>query len=331
MKTKAEIVADRLEFESRAIGAFIGLAVGDAVGDLGRSQDHRNRYGLITRLLDDGKSTDDTEFGVLTAKALLDAKGALTPKKIAEAWRRYILDRGGAKKRAGRPLYGAIENLSRGMEPPLSGKFNVMNIDDGAAMRATPHGILWAGDPQRAAESAMADACISHDADGIWAAQAVAAAVSVAMADGTVEEIVETARALLPPKSWIEHAMDTAMEICERLPNIEDAYEELHTRLWTPEHAASPEAIPQVFAIFRLCGGDPKRGLLWSANFGRDADTIAGLVCSLSGAMHGSSAFPAKWIESLRKPSGTCLDFAMEEDIVNLAKELVALSCELGA
>jgi ADP-ribosylglycohydrolase len=146
-----------------------------------------------------------------------------------------------------------------------------------------------------------------------------------------VEEIVETARALLPPRSWIEHGMNTAMEICERMPNIEEAYEELHTRLWTPEHAASPEAIPQVFAIFRLCGGDPRRGLLWSANFGRDADTIAGLVCSLSGAMHGASAFPTTWIESLRKPSGTCLDFAMEEDIVTLAKELVALSCELGA
>jgi len=125
--------------------------------------------------------------------------------------------------------------------------------------------------------------------------------------------------------------MNTAMEICERLPNIEEAYEELHTRLWTPEHAASPEAIPQVFAIFRLCAGDPRRGLLWSANFGRDADTIAGLVCSLSGAVHGASAFPAEWIESLRKPSGTCLDFAMEEDIVTLAKDLVALSCEMGA
>ncbi|MEN6500448.1 MAG: ADP-ribosylglycohydrolase family protein [Rectinema sp.] len=331
MKTKAEIVADRAEFESRAIGAFVGLAVGDAVGDLGRSQDHRNRYGLITRLLEDGKSTDDTEFGVLTARALLDAKGALTPEKTAEAWKHYILDRGGAKKRAGRPLYGAIENLSRGMKPPLSGKFNVMNIDDGAAMRATPHGILWAGNPQKAAESAMADACISHDADGIWAAQAVAAAVAVAMADGTVEEIVEAGRALLPSGSWIASAMDTAMDICARHPDIEEAYEELHTRLWTPEHAASPEAIPQVFAIFRLCGGDPRRGLLWSANFGRDADTIAGLVCSLSGAMHGAYAFPAEWIESLRKPSGTCLDFAIEEDIVTLAKDLVALSCEMGA
>lgn len=331
MKTKEDMIVQKEEFESKAIGAFIGLAIGDAVGDLGRSQDHRNRYGLITRLLDDGKSTDDTEFAVLTARALLDSKGNLTPQKTAETWRRYIIDQGGVKKRAGRPIYGAVENLSRGIDPPLSGKFNVMNIDDGAAMRATPHGILFAGQPQRAAESAFADACVSHDEDGIWAAQAVAAAVSVALADGSVTEIIDAGRSMLPKGSWIANTMAMAMDICDGMPDIEDAYEDLHTKLWTPEHAASPEAIPQMFAVFRLCGGDPKRGLLWSANFGRDADTISGLVCSLTGAMHGIAAFPPSWIEALKKPSGTSLACTMQEDIVELAKDLVALACVLEA
>jgi len=331
MKTRAEVLADRTGYESRAIGAFLGLAVGDAVGDLGRSQEHRNRYGLITRLLDDGKSTDDTEFGVLTARILLDTGGALAAEDVAAGWRRYILDRGGAKKRAGRPLYGALENLSRGMQPPLSGRYNVMNIDDGAAMRASPHGILWAGAPERAAASAALDACVSHDTDGIWAAQAVAAAVAVAIAGGSVEEIIEEAQICMPPESWIAAAMDTALAICERFPDIENAYEDLHTKLWTPEHATAPEAIPQAFAIFRLCKGNPARCLLWSANFGRDADTISAVVCSLAGAMHGAEAFPAAWLERLRKPSGTCLEFTAEEDIVLLAEHLVALSCERGA
>jgi ADP-ribosylglycohydrolase len=331
MKLRADIVAQKKDYESRAIGAFVGLAVGDAVGDLGRDQEYRNRYGLVSRLFDDGKSTDDTEFGVLTARALLDAKGELTPEKTAEAWRRYILARGGAKKRAGRPLYGALENLSRGMEPPFSGKFNVMNIDDGAAMRSVPHGILFAGAPLAAADSAAVDACVSHDADGVWAAQAVAAAIAVAIGDGSTEEIIDTARSRMPEGSWIAHAMDLAMSICDKTPDVEEAYEDLHTQLWTPEHATSPEAIPQMFAIFRLCSGNPRRCLLWSANFGRDADTISGLACALAGAMNGASAFPQPWIERLRKPSGTCLEFAQEEDIVQLAKDLVALSCSLEA
>ena len=331
MKTRAEVIADRAAYESKAAGALIGLAVGDAVGDLGRSQEHRNRYGLITRLLDDGKSTDDTEFGVLTARALLDYRGELTPEKTAQAWRKYIIGRGGAKKRAGRPLYGALENLARGMEPPYTGRYNVMNIDDGAAMRASPHGILRAGDPEGAAELAAADACVSHDADGIWAAQAVAASVAVAIAGGSPDEVVDAGRNCLPMGSWIAAAMDIAMDVCDRHPDIEEAYEELHTKLWTPEHATSPEAIPQVYAIFRLTAGDPRRGLLWSANFGRDADTISGLVCSFAGAMHGLAAFPESWTARLRTPSGTCLDFAAGEDIVSLAAELVALSCEQGA
>ncbi|HRZ65173.1 MAG TPA: ADP-ribosylglycohydrolase family protein, partial [Spirochaetia bacterium] len=231
MMTRNELLADRGLYESRAAGALIGLAVGDAVGDLGRSQDYRARYGVVTRLYPEARSTDDTEFGALTARALIDAGGKLTPASAAAAWRKYIIDRGGAKKRAGRPLYGAIENLKRGLEPPESGRYNVMNIDDGAAMRSSPHGILMAGNPEGAAGLAAADACVSHDADGIWAAQAVAASVAAAMADASVEEIVQAGRARLPPGSWIGSAMDKAMAICEAKPDIEEAYEDLHLKL----------------------------------------------------------------------------------------------------
>lgn len=326
MKTRELTLADRDRYESKASGAMIGLAIGDAMGDIGRSQEHRARYGIVTNMYPDARSTDDTEFGVLTALALLDSGGALTPASTAAAWRKYVLDRGGARKRAGRPLYGALANLARGIEPPLSGRHNVMNIDDGAAMRASPHGILRAGDPEGAARLAEADACVSHDQDGIWAAQAIAASVAVAIADGTPDEILEAGWSRMPAGSWLRATMDRAMAICDAKSDIEIAYEELHTSLWNPEHASSPEAIPQVYAIFRLTGGDPRRALLWSANFGRDADTISGLVCSMCGALHGLVAFPAAWVEAVRKPSGVCLEFAAEYDMIQLARELVALS-----
>jgi ADP-ribosylglycohydrolase len=328
MKQRKEALADRASLESRAAGSLIGLAIGDAMGDIGRSQEHRAKYGIVTNLYPEAKSTDDTEFGVLTAKALLDSKGALTAESTAAAWRKYVLDRGGARKRAGRPLYGALANLARGMEPPFTGRYNIMNVDDGAAMRASPHGILRAGDPEGAARLAALDASVSHDADGIWAAEAIAASVAVAMAEGSVGEIVAAGRSRMPAGSWLADAMDRAMAICDAKPDIEVAYEDLHTALWTPEHASSPEAIPQVYAIFRLTGGDPRRGLLWSANFGRDADTIAGLVCSLAGSLHGLSAFPADWVARVRKPSGVCLEFAAEEDMIDLARSLVALALE---
>jgi len=328
MISRSDFLKNREDYENRASGSLIGLAVGDAMGDIGRSQEHRARYGIVTNLYPEAKSTDDTEFGILTARCLIDNGGEITPEKVYEAWKKYILDRGGAKKRAGRPLYGALENISRGLLPPLSGRHNVMNSDDGAAMRASPLGIYRAGDPDGAARLAEIDACISHDADGIWAAKAVAASVAVAMAHGSVDEIVEAGRKQLPAGSWIGRTMDLAMKICDEKGSIEEAYEDLHIRLWTPEHATAPEALPQVYAVFRLTGGDAKKGLLWSANFGRDADTICGLVCSLVGAIHGLAAFPDRWVQQVRRASGVCLDFSQDEDVVDLAGELVALSYE---
>jgi ADP-ribosylglycohydrolase len=326
MMTRSQLLSDRKLYESKARGCMAGLGIGDAMGDTGRSQEYRAKYGIITNMYSDAKSTDDTEFGILTARCLIDNKGKIEAADVLRAWKKYILDRGGVKKRAGRPLYGAIENIGRGMTPPESGMYNVMNTDDGAAMRISPVGIYRAGDPEGAARLAAIDACISHDRDGIWAAQAVAASVAVAMVDGSAEEIVEAGLRVLPEGSWLAHSMGIAMRICEEKPDIELAFEDLHAKLWTPEHATAAEAIAQVYAIFRLTGGDFRRGLLWSANFGRDADTICGLVCSLCGALHGIEAMPERWVGQIRRASGVCLDFSSDMDLLDLADQLVALS-----
>ncbi len=72
----------------------------------------------------------------------------------------------------------------------------------------------------------------------------------------------------------ISRAMTRAMKICDEEKMIENAWERLHTELWTPSHSASPEAIPQIYALFRLTDGDFRRGMFWACNFGRDADTL---------------------------------------------------------
>ncbi len=326
MIDREQLIRDREGYTSKAVGALVGLAVGDAMGDVGRDQEHRTRFGIATEMVPEAKSTDDTEFAVLTARALIDCKGKLTAEAVTEAWRRYILAYGGAKKRAGRPLYGAIENLKRGLLPPESGRFNIMNNDDGAAMRIAGVGVFCAGDPEEAARLAEIDARISHDLDGVYAAQAVAASTAVAMVDGSIEEIVETGRRFMPKGSWLEHATKVAMDICDRAGSIEKAYRELHTELWTPEHAASAEAVPQMYAIFRLTGGDFRTGLLWSANFGRDADTISALTCSLNGALNGVGVIPSDWVEQVRRAAAVCLEFTRDEDLVTLGEELAALA-----
>lgn len=322
MITRQALASDRQAREAKAVGALAGLAIGDALGDLGRKDDHRKRYGIATDLVGDAKSTDDTEFAVLTARTLVDCGGCLTPEAVLDSWRRRILDQGGVFDRGGQPLYGAIANLQRGMLPPLSGRDNVAHYDDGAAMRIAPIGIVCAGDPDRAAALAEVESQISHHADGIWAAQAVAASVSVAMVDGTVDEVIEAGLRRIPADSWLGRAMARAMRICDEAGTIEAAWERLHNELWTPSHSASAEAIPQVYAVFRLTGGDFRRGMFWGCNFGRDADTIGAVIGALSGATHGRAALPERWISAVRKPAGVCLRFAASEDIVELGLAL---------
>jgi ADP-ribosylglycohydrolase len=292
---------------------------------MGRNQDYRQRYGIVTELYDQAKGTDDTEFALLTARTLIDHQGVITVDNVLKSWEDYILAQGGVFDRGGRPLYGAVANLRRGIKPPLSGRDNVMNIDDGAAMRIAPIGIINPGDPQRAADVAEIEAQISHYADGIWAAKAVAASVAVAMVNGSTEEIVQAGLEQIPVDSWLGRTMRQAMKLCEENDHIIDAWANLHTDFWTPSHSVSPEAIPQIYAIFRFTNGDFRKGLFWAANFGRDADTIAAVIGALCGAKHGRSSIPETWVDKVRRPAGVCLKFTADEDILLIGRQLADL------
>jgi ADP-ribosylglycohydrolase len=304
---------------------MLGLAIGDALGDLGRSDAHRQRYGIVTSLYAGAKSTDDTEFALLTARTLIDCQARTDPDVVLHSWKKYIIEQGGVYERGGRPLYGAVENLRRGMVPPLSGEDNVGNNDDGAAMRIAPIGIVCAGDPQRAVSMAESEAQISHHGDGIWAAQAVAASISIAMVDGSIDEVVQAGLDAIPRSSWLGRAMAHAMRICDEQETILAAWEPLHTEFWTPSHSVSAEAIPQIYALLRLTGGDFRQAMFWGGNFGRDADTIGAVLGAISGALHGVEIIPPSWAEQVRQPAGVCLKFTAQEDIVSIADQLAAL------
>lgn len=317
--------SDKTSLLDRATGCLLGLAVGDAFGDLGRSEAYRQRYGIITSLYEGARSTDDTEFAVLTAQALLDCGGNLTVEAVVAAWQRYILAQGGMGERGGKPLYGAVVNLARGILPPRSGMDNVQNDDDGAAMRIAPIGIVCAGDPQRAAAMAAIDAQVSHARDGIWGAQAVAASVAAAMTGAPVSDIIAAGQAQIPAESWLGYTMARAMAICEESAGLFEALEQLHVQLWTPSHSMVAEALPQAYAIFRLTQGDFRDGMIWAGNFGRDADTITAVVGALSGALHGEGAIPVEWANKVDRPAGVCLKFAAESSMRTLARQLVDL------
>ena len=120
----------------------------------------------------------------------------------------------------------------------------------------------------KAAEMAAIDAEISHYEDGVWAAQAVAASIAVAMVNGSTDEIIDAGMAFIPGDSWLGRTMAHTKSLWEKYPTIEQSWERLHTDLWTPAHSVSPEAIPQIYAIIHYTRTDFQKGMFWSANFG---------------------------------------------------------------
>lgn len=326
MLSKNDFITNREFVYDKALGAVAGLAIGDSFGDASRKQENQLKYGITTDFNKGASwSTDDTEFALLTAKILIECEGRLTSEAVVKGWMENVavqddFPRGGASE------VEAARNLNRGILPPYSGKYNSYYNSDGAAMRISPIGIICAGDPEKAAALAEIDASVSHFREGIWGAQAVAVAVSVAMADGSIDEIIEAAMHVVPEDSWLFYSMKKAMQIVDDSNGeFMDAWMPLHDELWTSYKALVPEAIAQAFGVLKLVNKDFKTGVIAAGNFGRDADTIAAVVGAILGAKYGASQIPERWIEKTRYPSGTCLQFANGIDIKEVGKKLSEL------
>ncbi|NQV29698.1 MAG: ADP-ribosylglycohydrolase family protein [Candidatus Marinimicrobia bacterium] len=326
MSASKQLTLSPEAYQAKASGCLIGLAIGDAFGDACRDPENQFLYGMTMDWPEKPTfSTDDTEFALLSAEILINSNGYPTPEHVLAAWKEHVLvqdefKRGGASERE------AATNIRRGLKAPETGIYNAYALSDGAAMRAAPMGIVAAGNPELAAELARIDAEISHSRDGIWGAQAVAAAVAVAIDGGSVDEIIAEARKWAPEGSWFKHSFDTAFKILEEFNfNIEDAWMPLHQAIRCEYKASVPEAVVSAFAVFKLTEGKFKKGMIYAGNFGRDTDTIGAIVGALSGASLGIDAIPEAWIENVRKPHGTCLQFAAKRELFEVARILTTL------
>ena len=326
MLPRQDLINNRALAEDKAIGCICGLAIGDSFGDAARKQDNRVNYGITTDFNQGASwSTDDTEFALLTARTLIDCGGKLTTDHVVEAWLRDVAVQD-EFKRGGASETSAAMNLRRGLRPPQSGMYSTFHMSDGSAMRISPVGVICAGDPAAAAAMAEIDASISHYRDGIWGAQAVAAAVSVAMTDATMDEIIDAAMAVIPHDSWLWAAMNTAFDIVEKANgSVLDAWMPLHDALLSSAWATTAEAIPSAFACLKMEHDDFRRGVILAGNFGRDADTIGAVAGAILGARYGVDAIPPRWVEKTRYPSGTCLQFTKGLDLIETGKQLAAL------
>ena len=183
-------------------------------------------------------------------------------------------------------------------------------LADAAIMSIAPVGIVNAGDPAQAYLDAFALAGLHQDGIERDAAATVAAATAAALAPGaTVAGVVAAMRA--HSTFDVRRLVDMAIEDAGAVPDADAFADRFHARLldrsfplppgeaWDRERSVSPtsrEVLPAVVGLLLLCDGDPNAAIVEGASLGRDADTIATLLGSLTGALRGASAIRPDWI-----------------------------------
>ncbi len=325
------------QVRQRALGAFYGLALGDALGmpTQAMSRDQiAQRYGRVSTLLDAaddqpiapgmpaGSVTDDTEQAVLLARLFVEGDGRIDPHAFAGALRAWEADmiRRGSLDLLGPSTKRALDQLAAGADPGEAGSTGDTN---GAAMRVTPIGI--AVRPGAALVEAVVQASqVTHNTSlGIAAASAIAAAVSTSI-DGAsltvaLDEAERAAEAGARHGHWVPGG-----EISPRIrwarqwvrgmdaATLADAIAEV-----IGTSVAAQESVVAAIALAECLGDSPMDALTLAAGIGGDTDTVAAMCGAILGAQYGVEGLPAELVDTVRRVNGLDLE-ALVDDLLKL-------------
>jgi ADP-ribosylglycohydrolase len=284
---------------------LLGGEIGDAMGAPAEGKTYREiaeQFGEITDF--SGHGTDDSTLKHILCDAIFAAGGYPTADDWAAAWLRredlFI---------KGRLFWTPVMNgfwkvRAEGVAPREAGRGNMASSS--SAMCISPVGIINAGDPRQAVLEAYDLASIIHQNFCRDAACSMAAAVAQALAPrATVEDVLEASVAYLPARSGI--TMRTFIGQTLDLAREAGRYERFRERYYVERllpgiaMADSRETVPVALALVYLAGGDPRTTVIYGANFGRDADTIASMAGAIAGALRGVRALPPQWVEQTKQ------------------------------
>jgi ADP-ribosylglycohydrolase len=320
---------DLEDLKRRARGSLLGVAIGDAMGapcEGMSAQAIRQRYGVVTGFLsDEAVGTDDTDFTLFNAHIILTYGPGVTLEQVEAEWRDKLLSGAYYYRPGGFSDVISTRNLHAGLHAPQSGAFNHQMWSDGVAMAISAAGIACVGQPESAARLAEALGSVSNARDGIYAAQAVAAAISVGMVGASPEDMIATGIRFVPQDSWTARALSRVQGLNVQDMDLETALTTIEQHVimsWWPWADLVTEAVPAAMAVFLACRGDVVRAVPAGVRLGRDADTIGAIVGSLAGAYGGDDAIPTDWKRRVRASTGKCIGFVAGRMIADVADDL---------
>lgn len=286
---------------SRATGAYLGLAVGDALGatlEFMTPNEIRHHYGEHRDIigggwlkLKPGQITDDTEMTLALGRSLL-ATGQVDPEAVAEAFSAWMktkpVDIGNTVRR------GIVTYRRTGIPevPP-----NEHDAGNGACMRCLPIALAYLGaDEATVAQANQLQSHITHHNE---------------LADQGTFTVIQMIQAAL-----LGQDRQQLKQLAETLVAKETRYRYDNRRMDNP----SGYIVETLQAVFQtlFSTNSLEAALIAVVNRGGDSDTTGAILGMIVGALDGIQAIPNRWL--------TALDQEIHQQCLEQAKALLALS-----
>ncbi|MFJ7056780.1 ADP-ribosylglycohydrolase family protein [Streptomyces microflavus] len=225
------------------------------------------------------------------------------------------------------------------VDPREAGAGNIVNC--GAAMYMAPVGLVNAGHPEAAYAEALEIAAPHQSSYGREAAGVFAAAVAAACHPGaTPDGVIGAALALA--KDGTRSAIEEVCEVASHHDDFESALAPLRAAVEPfdtvgpdyrspslgarrPSRLHAIEELPIALGMLLVGGGDYRRTVLGSVNYGRDCDSIATMGGAIAGAL--GSEVPADWAATVAEASRLDLH-APARTLARVAREVFARDLE---
>jgi len=285
----------------RAAGAYLGLAIGDALGatvEFLTPREIRHNHGAHRDLigggwphLKRGQVTDDTEMSLVLGRTIL-ARGRVEPKAVAEGFSEWMrtkpVDIGNTVRRG-------IARYRRTGESEVPE--HPYDAGNGACMRCLPVALATLGAPIETVRSAnLGQSHVTHHSP---------------LADAGTLTVIRMVQAALAGTSR-EHLK----KLADALAAEEPAYRYDRKREENPSGYIA-ETLRAVFqALFAT--SNLEVALIDVVNRGGDADTTGAILGMIAGAHYGADAIPRRWARAL--------DRTVMKACADQAQRLIALS-----
>ncbi|MGM0601783.1 MAG: ADP-ribosylglycohydrolase family protein [Bacillota bacterium] len=255
---------------------------------------------------------DDITFQIAFLKALSENGSKLEADHIADKWLELIPFGWSAE-------YFALENLKRGLYPPLSGSFNNFFSEwIGAQMRTMICGFTAPGDPLKAAYYAYLDSSVSHEKNGIYGGIHSAVMTSLAFNYDNTREIVYRAKDYIPAGSEFNHYFKLVLKSCENHQNAAESWNHIKDEFKKYNWIHTYPNMAAVVTALYYSENSFDRALRILAGCGLDVDCNAGEVGSIMGVMN-PELITEKWTDPFAGKLKTYLPGYEELTITGLA------------